>query len=97
LKIIYFDQHDNQKEYLLQSEYAIRQTLHKSFLYSSAFIIEKEPENDKIPRSFKLRGAGWGHGAGLCQIGALGMALSGYSVKEIMAHYYKNSELKKIY
>ena len=98
LKIKYIDSKNEIKVHLLQSEYAIRQTLHRSFLYSSAFFIEKDKDkNSSVPSAFKLYGAGWGHGVGLCQIGALGMALSGYSTKEIMAHYYKNSELEKIY
>ena len=87
-----------QSEILLENEYSIRQILHKSFLYSSAFIIKKvNKDNSEIPEEFKLYGAGWGHGAGLCQIGALGMALSSYTTEEILKHYYKNSILQKIY
>ena len=98
LKIIYTDDTGNTDEYILRSEYEIRQSLHQSFLYSSAFIITKKiNKNETFPQYFKLNGAGWGHGAGLCQIGALGMALNGYSAEEILTHYYKDSTLEKIY
>ena len=50
-------------------------------------------ENEK----FLLEGKGWGHGVGLCQIGALGMALSKYKVDKILSHYYPKSILKSIY
>lgn len=90
-------------------ELEIRKTLSKSHLYSSAFTVEKEypdgnttgdsgatPSND-IPSAFVLRGAGWGHGVGLCQIGAAMMALRGYPYRQILAHYYPGAELKKLY
>ena len=98
LEIIYLGGDEKRHNYILKSEYAIRQTLHKSFLYSSAFFVEKDIRGKSdIPVSFKLYGAGWGHGAGLCQIGALGMALLGRSTEEILGHYYNNSVLRKIY
>lgn len=86
-------------------ELEIRKTLSKSHLYSSAFIVEKEfsadittenchayPSTD-IPSGFTLKGAGWGHGVGLCQIGAAMMAQRGYSYRQILAHYYPGSEI----
>lgn len=79
------------KTHQINNEYEIRKTLHPSFLYSSCFTISIDNEN------IKFNGAGWGHGVGLCQIGALGMALNGYSTQEILKHYYKNTELKKLY
>ena len=79
------------------SEYEIRRVFHTRFLYSSAFIVDRLAVEDKIPGEFTLRGAGWGHGVGLCQIGALGMALKGYAVPAILTHYYPGSELTKIY
>ena len=68
------------------------------FLYSSALIIESVYENSKeIPSKYIFRGGGWGHGAGMCQIGGLGMALHGHKVEDILLHYYPGTELKNIY
>lgn len=79
-------------------ELEIRRTLSETHLYSSAFIVEKFSDaDDGIPEKFILRGAGWGHGAGLCQIGAAVMAEQGYQFDEIASHYFKGAELKKIY
>ena len=50
-----------------------------------------------IPQKFVLKGAGWGHGVGLCQIGAAVMGEKGYSYDEILLHYYQGAEVKKIY
>ena len=82
---------------MLKSEYEIRRVLHPDFLYSSAFIIERNSSGGKERLQFTLHGAGWGHGVGLCQIGALGMALASYNSKTILAHYYQASELINIY
>ena len=82
---------------ILKSEYEIRRVLHPDFLYSSAFIIETNSDLDSQPSQIKLRGAGWGHGVGLCQIGALGMALNGSSFENILSHYFHSTELKNIY
>jgi len=76
-------------------ELEIRRLLSKTHLYSSAFVVKKTGNN--IPEKFTLYGAGWGHGVGLCQIGAAVMAEKGYNFDEILLHYFKNSELKKIY
>jgi len=81
----------------INSEYEIRRILHPDFLFSSAFIIETNSKNSSLPSFFKFRGAGWGHGVGLCQIGALGMALSNKSAYEILFHYYSNTEIKTLY
>lgn len=78
-------------------ELEIRKWLSNSHLYSSAFIIEKGELQNGIPSEFTLLGAGWGHGVGLCQIGAAVMAEEGYAYKDIVAHYFRNSELTKIY
>jgi SpoIID/LytB domain protein len=78
-------------------ELEIRKWLSNSHLYSSAFIIEKSEIQNNIPQQFTLLGAGWGHGVGLCQIGAAVMAEKGYAYKDIVAHYFRNSELTKIY
>lgn len=78
-------------------ELEIRKWLSNSHLYSSAFIVEKGDIQNGIPTAFTLLGAGWGHGVGLCQIGAAVMAEQGYIYQDIVAHYFRNSELKKIY
>lgn len=74
-------------------ELEIRRTLSKSHLYSSAFVVDTEGEDENgTPQKFILTGAGWGHGVGLCQIGAAIMAEKGYGYKEILVHYYPSSE-----
>jgi len=78
-------------------ELEIRRWLSPSHLYSSAFIIRTERDERGIPDRFVLYGAGWGHGVGLCQIGAAVMASRGFKVEEILQHYYKGAELKKLY
>ncbi|MFC1528143.1 SpoIID/LytB domain-containing protein, partial [Candidatus Neomarinimicrobiota bacterium] len=97
LEIDYIDISDRNKSIILNSEYDIRHTLHKQFLYSSAILIEQKIQRNSFPEEFKFIGAGWGHGVGLCQIGALGMALNGYSTENILQHYYKNTKIEKIY
>lgn len=76
-------------------ELEIRKTLSRSHLYSSAFIIEKEEVGGKI--SFILKGAGWGHGVGLCQIGAAVMGGRGYSYQKILLHYFRGAGLERKY
>ena len=72
-------------------ELEIRRTLSESHLFSSAFIVEKTQEG------FILKGAGWGHGVGLCQIGAAVMASKGYTYREILRHYYPGTALGRFY
>ncbi|MDD3806499.1 MAG: SpoIID/LytB domain-containing protein [Candidatus Marinimicrobia bacterium] len=91
------DEHGNEKIFKIKSDYEARRILHKKFLYSSAIIIDKKNTLNDIPQEFIFHGAGWGHGAGMCQIGALGMALAGYSTEEILTHYYPGTELVSIY
>ncbi len=79
-------------------ELEIRRTLSESHLYSSAFVVDKEFSVDKeIPSKFILTGAGWGHGVGLCQIGASVMGEMGYDYKEILEHYYPDSKIVNLY
>ena len=73
---------------IIGKELEIRKWLSNSHLYSSAFVVEKDDD------TFTLYGAGWGHGVGLCQIGAAVMAEKGYTYKEILQHYYPNTEIK---
>jgi SpoIID/LytB domain protein len=85
----------SKKNLTVGKELEIRRIFSKTHLYSSAFIVKKIGKN--IPEKFIFYGAGWGHGVGLCQIGAAVMAEKGYNFDEILLHYFKNSELKKIY
>ena len=84
-----------EKTLTVGKELEIRRILSKTHLYSSAFVVKKNGLG--IPEKFILYGAGWGHGVGLCQIGAAVMAEKGYNFDEILLHYFKNSQLKKIY
>lgn len=79
-------------------ELEIRRTLSPSHLYSSAFIVERhDVDVDGYPARFVLRGAGWGHGVGLCQIGAAVMGEQGYNYKEILLHYFINAQITTLY
>uniref|UniRef100_UPI003217E2AA SpoIID/LytB domain-containing protein n=1 Tax=uncultured Draconibacterium sp. TaxID=1573823 RepID=UPI003217E2AA len=78
-------------------ELEIRRWLSESHLYSSAFTVEKQDVVDGVPGKFILHGAGWGHGVGLCQIGAAVMGHKGYKYDEILQHYFKNITLEKKY
>jgi len=80
---------------IIGKELEIRKTLSRSHLYSSAFIIEKQVVVDDL--RFILLGAGWGHGVGLCQIGAAVMGDKGYTYSEILSHYLPKAGLEKIY
>jgi len=81
----------------LNSEYDIRKVLHPDFLFSSAFLIQTEYEDDTYPAWFHFKGAGWGHGVGMCQIGALGMALNKKTYSEILNHYFPGTHLHTLY
>ena len=78
-------------------ELEIRKWLSNSHLYSSAFVVDKTEIENGIPQKFILTGAGWGHGVGLCQIGAAVMGEKGYNYQEILIHYFKGAELRRIY
>jgi spoIID/lytB domain protein len=82
---------------IIGKELEIRRALSKSHLYSSAFVIEKVDIKDGVPQQFIIKGAGWGHGVGLCQIGAAMMGVQGYRYDEILLHYYKSAEITKAY
>jgi SpoIID/LytB domain protein len=82
---------------IIGKELEIRRVLSTSHLYSSAFYVQKENIVEGIPQKFILRGAGWGHGVGLCQIGAAVMAEQGYQFDEILIHYFPNAKIKRIY
>lgn len=78
-------------------ELEIRRALSESHLFSSAFVIDKTEVAGSVPSEFTITGAGWGHGVGLCQIGAAMMGEKGYSYDKILLHYYRNAEIKKVY
>jgi SpoIID/LytB domain protein len=81
----------SKRSMVIGKELEIRKWLSKSHLYSSAFVVDRNENGD-----FILTGAGWGHGVGLCQIGAAVMADKGYTYEHILAHYFPGSELKTI-
>jgi stage II sporulation protein D len=85
------------KTLVIGKELEIRRTLSPSHLYSSAFVVEKHDVVDGYPQKFVLRGAGWGHGVGLCQIGAAVMGAKGYDYKEILLHYFINADINRLY
>jgi stage II sporulation protein D len=78
-------------------ELEIRRWLSKSHLYSSALVVETERGSAGVPVRFVLHGAGWGHGVGLCQIGAAVMATRGFKAEDILRHYFTGVETKKLY
>ncbi len=83
---------------IVGKELEIRKWLSESHLFSSAFTITKKYDSDKsIPSAFIIKGRGWGHGVGLCQIGAAMMSKLGYNYQEILKHYYVGTSIKKIY
>jgi len=87
----------SKKTLIIGKELEIRKFLSPSHLYSSAFVVEKQSIVNGVPAKFILYGAGWGHGVGLCQIGAAVMADRGYRFDEILSHYFRGAKLKKIY
>lgn len=82
---------------IIGKELEIRRVLSTTHLFSSAFIVEKEDIRDGIPQKFILTGAGWGHGVGMCQIGAAVMGAKGYRYDEILKHYYNGVNIQKVY
>ena len=82
---------------VIGKELEIRKILSETHLYSSAIVIEKSDIKDNIPQKFIISGAGWGHGVGLCQIGAAIMSELGHQFDEILLHYFKNARLRRIY
>ena len=87
-----------EKTFTIGNELEIRRTLSDSHLLSSAFIVDKyDIDEQGVPQRFELIGAGWGHGVGLCQIGAAVMGEEGYLYDAILLHYYQGAEIKKLY
>ena len=87
----------SKKTMTIGKELEIRRTLSDSHLYSSAFVVDKGEIVDGVPVSFTLLGAGWGHGVGMCQIGAAVMSREGYNYNHILTHYYQGAGIKCLY
>jgi SpoIID/LytB domain protein len=83
--------------FTIGKELEIRRTLSETHLYSSAFVVDKEYGEGEVPSRFVLTGAGWGHGVGLCQIGAAVMGAQGYTYRQILEHYYPGTDIKTFY
>jgi stage II sporulation protein D len=94
-RIVRLEISGTRRKMIIGKELEIRKTLSESHLYSSCFFVEKVEENQRT--WFVLHGAGWGHGVGLCQIGAAVMGGRGYSYREILGHYFPGSVLKRRY
>ena len=75
----------------IEGELAIRRALSPSFLFSSCFVVDRQGAD------FIIKGAGWGHGVGMCQTGAAMIALKGFSYRVILSHYYTNAKLVKLH
>ena len=87
-----------ERSFTIGKELEIRRALSDSHLYSSAFVVDRmDIGSDGVPQRFELTGAGWGHGVGLCQIGAAVMGEKGFDYRQILLHYYRNAEIKDIY
>ena len=86
-----------ERSFIVGKELEIRRTLSPSHLKSSAFTVEYLNVTDGIPQGFRLNGKGWGHGVGLCQIGAAVMGHKGYPYRKILSHYYTGAQMKRLY
>ena len=84
---------------IIGKELEIRKTFSSSHLYSSAFVVERVNVDDAtgLPEAFVLHGAGWGHGVGLCQIGAAVMGARGYKYDQILRHYFIDASIETLY
>ena len=96
-RLVYMDVVGVHKTVRVGKELQIRRVLSKSHLYSACFYITRDLDDSGSIKTFHLHGAGWGHGVGLCQVGATVMAQLGFDYKEMLKHYYKNSSLVKLY
>ena len=87
-----------EKTFVIGKELEIRRVLSDTHLYSSAFVVDRCDIDEKgVPQRFDIIGAGWGHGVGLCQIGAAVMGEEGFDYDAILLHYYQGAEIKKVY
>ena len=86
-----------EREMTVGKELEIRRMLSHSHLKSSAFTVELLDVTDGVPQRIVLHGHGWGHGVGMCQIGAASMAAQGYDSQRILEHYYPGASVTKLY
>ncbi|HOD76470.1 MAG TPA: hypothetical protein PKJ17_10605, partial [Syntrophorhabdaceae bacterium] len=82
---------------IIGKELEIRRWLSTSHLYSSAFVVSTVGPPGGLPERFILNGAGWGHGVGLCQIGAAVMATKGFTAPQILEHYFRGTRIERMY
>jgi SpoIID/LytB domain protein len=87
--------HGERGDLVVEREYPVRRLF--GGLYSGMFLIEPEPASKGIPSGFVFRGGGWGHGVGMCQTGAMGMAESGHDFRKILRHYYRGGRVRALY
>ena len=87
----------SKKTMIVGKELEIRRWLSASYLLSSAFVVSKTSTADDSVERFTFTGGGWGHGVGLCQIGAAVMASKGFKAEEILSHYFTGAKIQKLY
>ena len=81
----------------IKKELRIRKALSPKTLYSACIVFDKIDVKDGRPNSFVIKGAGWGHGVGMCQIGAAVMADKGHNAGDILKHYYSDAKIRQLY
>ena len=96
-RLIEVEIHGTRENFRINGELAIRQALSPKALYSSCFVVETYDSQQGIPKEFVFKGAGWGHGVGMCQTGAGVMALRGSTFDRILSHYYPGTQIKRLY
>jgi SpoIID/LytB domain protein len=87
----------SERTFIVGKELEIRRTLSSSHLKSSAFRVEALNIENGIPQQFRLHGKGWGHGVGMCQIGAAVMGEKGFTYRQILSHYYSGTDIQQVY
>ncbi len=96
-RLLEIEIHGSKKNLRIQRELNIRATLSLKYLKSACFTINSEVGEDGRPVRFHLRGAGWGHGVGMCQVGAGVMATQNKNSKDILKHYYPGTAIEQVY
>jgi SpoIID/LytB domain protein len=82
---------------IIGKELEIRRVLSPTHLFSAALVVDRLQIEEGVPGRFRILGAGWGHGVGMCQIGAAVMGSQGYQYNEILKHYYDGASIEKMY
>ena len=96
-RIIEIDIRGTADHFTVRKELNIRRALSETALNSACFVVDKEVGADGLPEAFVISGAGWGHGVGMCQIGAAMMAEQGTGYRKILTHYYRGAQVDKFY